>query len=106
MSRLKLTSIAAQEYLIKIRLAATNNRKKDASKVAYNPFYLTKVWPHKDYPLIEVGIMELNCNPENFLLKLSNLHLILQRWYLVSAFHRTKCGRHDCSLTAMHNATD
>ncbi|GAB5451177.1 MAG: catalase [Halioglobus sp.] len=32
----------------------------------YNPFDLTKVWPHKDYPLIEVGKMTLNRNPENF----------------------------------------
>jgi catalase len=32
----------------------------------YNPFDLTKVWFHKDYPLIEVGIMELNRNPENY----------------------------------------
>ena len=28
------------------------------------PFDLTKVWPHDDYPLIEVGTMELNRNPE------------------------------------------
>ena len=38
----------------------------DASKVAYNPFDLTKVWPKKDYPLIEVGVMELNRNPDNY----------------------------------------
>ena len=38
----------------------------DASKVPYNPFDLTNVWPHVDYPLIEVGVMELNRNPENF----------------------------------------
>lgn len=38
----------------------------DADKTPYNPFDLTKVWPHKDYPLIEVGIMELNRNPENY----------------------------------------
>jgi catalase len=25
-----------------------------------------KVWPHKDYPLMQVGVMELNRNPENF----------------------------------------
>lgn len=37
----------------------------DAEKVPYNPFDLTKVWPHKDYPLIEVGEYELNRNPEN-----------------------------------------
>jgi catalase len=40
--------------------------EKDASRVPYNPFDLTKVWPHKDYPLIEVGVWELNKNPENF----------------------------------------
>lgn len=31
-----------------------------------NPFDLTKVWYHKDFPLIDVGIMELNRNPENY----------------------------------------
>ena len=34
----------------------------DAEKTSYNPFDLTKVWPHADYPLIEVGILELNRN--------------------------------------------
>ena len=38
----------------------------DASKVPYNPFDLTKVWPHKDYPLIDVGFFELNRNPDNY----------------------------------------
>ena len=31
-----------------------------------NPFDITKVWSHKDFPLIEVGMMELNRNPENY----------------------------------------
>ncbi len=38
----------------------------DAEKLPYHPFDLTKVWFHKDYPLIEVGVMELNRNPENY----------------------------------------
>ena len=38
----------------------------EANTYHLNPFDLTKVWPHKDYPLIEVGVMELNRNPENF----------------------------------------
>lgn len=38
----------------------------DAEKTAYNPFDLTKVWPHADYPLIEVGVLELNRNPDNY----------------------------------------
>ena len=40
--------------------------EKEASTCPYNPFDLTKVWFHKDYPLIEVGILELNHNPENY----------------------------------------
>jgi len=32
----------------------------------FNPFDLTKVWSHKDYPLIPVGTLELNENPENY----------------------------------------
>ncbi|WP_066649157.1 catalase [Christensenella timonensis] len=31
-----------------------------------NPFDITKVWPHKEYPLHEVGVVELNRNPENY----------------------------------------
>ena len=38
----------------------------DAETVPYHPFDLTKVWPHGDYPLIEVGVMELNRNPANY----------------------------------------
>lgn len=40
--------------------------ESEAETYHINPFDLTKVWPHKDYPLIEVGLMELNRNPENF----------------------------------------
>ncbi|HHW77918.1 MAG TPA: catalase [Xanthomonadaceae bacterium] len=38
----------------------------EAEKTPYNPFDLTKIWPHGDYPLIEVGVMELNRNPDNY----------------------------------------
>ncbi len=38
----------------------------DAETTSYNPFDLTKVWPHGEYPLIEVGELELNENPENY----------------------------------------
>ncbi|MDP3666832.1 MAG: catalase, partial [Sediminibacterium sp.] len=31
-----------------------------------NPFDLTKVWSHKDFPLIDLGVMELNENPKNY----------------------------------------
>ncbi|MET9882364.1 catalase [Streptomyces sp. NPDC006430] len=39
---------------------------EDAPDYRFNPFDLTKVWPHGDYPLIEVGRMTLNKNPDNY----------------------------------------
>lgn len=38
----------------------------EAEKYKYNIFDVTKVWPHADYPLIAVGKLVLNKNPENF----------------------------------------
>jgi catalase len=38
----------------------------EAKTYRFHPFDLTKVWSQKDYPLIEVGIVELNRNPENY----------------------------------------
>jgi catalase len=38
----------------------------DADGYRFNPFDLTKVWPHGDYPLIEVGKLVLNRNPDNY----------------------------------------
>jgi len=38
----------------------------EAETYHINPFDLTKVWPHADYPLIDVGVLELNRNPENY----------------------------------------
>jgi len=37
-----------------------------AKQTPYDPFDLTKVWPHGDFPLIEVGMLELNRNPDNY----------------------------------------
>ena len=39
--------------------------EKEAATYHINPFDLSKVWPHGDYPLIEVGVMELNRNADN-----------------------------------------
>jgi len=38
----------------------------DAATCPFHPFDLTKVWPHGAYPLTEVGVLELNRNPENY----------------------------------------
>ncbi|KAL9641439.1 hypothetical protein ABK040_013366 [Willaertia magna] len=39
---------------------------EDAPKYRYDIFDITKVWPHKDYPLIPVGRFVLNRNPTNY----------------------------------------
>ncbi len=82
----------------------------DAEKMPFNPFDLTKVWPHKDHPLIDVGIMELNRNPDNYFAEIeqaafspSNLVLgigpspdkMLQaRLFAYADAHRHRLGTH------------
>ena len=39
---------------------------QQAKEVKFNPFDLTKTWPHKEFPLIDVGVMTLNENPKNY----------------------------------------
>ncbi len=38
----------------------------EAETFRFNPFDLTKVWPHTDYPCQDIGVLELNRNPENY----------------------------------------
>ncbi len=40
--------------------------EEQAKESNFNPFDLTKVWPHGDYPMIKVGEMTLNENPKNY----------------------------------------
>ncbi|WJF92111.1 catalase [Paraburkholderia bonniea] len=47
-------------FCVQIMSEAEANSRKE------NPFDVTKVWSHKDFPLIEVGVLELNKNPENY----------------------------------------
>jgi catalase len=39
---------------------------EQAKSFRFNPFDVTKVWPHSEFPLIDVGILELNVNPQNY----------------------------------------
>ena len=50
------------KYALKIQVMSL----EEAKNFKWNPFDLTKVWPHKEYPLIEVGEIELNENPKNY----------------------------------------
>ncbi|MCL4137193.1 UNVERIFIED_CONTAM: hypothetical protein GTU68_012854 [Idotea baltica] len=44
-----------------------------AEKWTFNPFDLTKVWPHDEFPLIPVGKMVLNRNPKNYFAEVEQL---------------------------------
>src|SRR5690606_31155888 len=48
------------------RLCVQIMPEADARTYRINPFDVTKVWPHADYPLIEIGVLELNRNPDNY----------------------------------------
>ncbi len=48
----------------KVSIQVMTQQQADGFK--WNPFDLTKVWPHKDFPLIEAGVLELNRNPKNY----------------------------------------
>ncbi len=39
---------------------------EQAKSYRFDPFDITKVWPHSDFPLIEIGRMVLDRNPKNY----------------------------------------
>ncbi|VAW18795.1 Catalase KatE [hydrothermal vent metagenome] len=49
--------------------------EEEAQKTPYNPFDLTKVWPHADFPPIDIGVMELNRNADNYFAEIEQLAL-------------------------------
>ncbi|MGK7651340.1 catalase [Roseovarius sp. B08] len=44
-----------------------------AEAFPFNPFDLTKVWPHAEFPPIEIGVLELNRNPDNYFTEIEQL---------------------------------
>ena len=48
------------------RLCIQVMSEQQAAQHRHNPFDVTKVWPKADYPLIEVGVLQLDRNPQNF----------------------------------------
>ncbi len=53
------------KWAVKVQIMTT----EQAKNYHINPFDLTKIWPHKDFPLIEIGELELNKNVENYFLE-------------------------------------
>jgi len=62
-------AIAAGHYPqwdVKVQLATQEQLDDWEARTGWNPFDLTKVWPHGDFPLLPVGVLELNRNPRNY----------------------------------------
>ncbi len=69
----------------------------DAEKASYNPFDLTKVWPHAEYPLIEVGVLELT--PTTTSPSSNRLRTRRRTFCQASASRPTRCCRRASSRT-------
>ena len=85
-----------------------------AESLSFNPFDITKVWPHAEFPLIEVGVLELNRNPEHYFAEMeqatfapSNIvpgigfspdKLLQGRLFSYADAHRYRVGTHHASL--------
>jgi catalase len=57
---------AFPQWDVKLQIATEAELDAWEKRTGWNPFDLTKVWPHKDFPLHPVGLFELNRNPVNY----------------------------------------
>ncbi len=53
-------------WQVRIQVATEAELAAWEKRTGWNPFDLTKVWPHADFPRIPVGVLELNRNPDNY----------------------------------------
>ncbi|TAK77487.1 MAG: catalase [Aquabacterium sp.] len=54
------------KWNVYIQVMRDDERSAWERRTGWNAFDLTKVWPHKDFPRIPVGVLELNRNPANY----------------------------------------
>jgi catalase len=90
--------------------------EEDAEKQDFNPFDLTKVWPHDEFPLIPAGMLEFNKNPDNYFQMIENAayspsnkipgigfspdKMLQARVFSYADAHRYRLGTHYESLPA------
>lgn len=75
---------------------------EDAASYRFNPFDLTKVWPHGDYSLQTVGRLVLDRNPDNYFTQIEQAAFEptnLVPGIAASASRRTRCCSDGCSPT-------
>lgn len=72
--------------------------EEEANSYHINPFDLTKVWPHGDYPLLPVGEFVLNRNPENYFAEVEQSAFNPANTVPGIGFSLIKCYREDFFL--------
>ena len=80
--------------------------EEEARNYKLNPFDLTKVWYHKDFPLHEVGVLELNRNPENYYADVEQSAFNPMNIVEGIGFSPDKMLQAVCSPTATRSVTD
>lgn len=53
-------------WRVSVQLMTEAERRAWEARTGWDAFDLTKVWPHADFPLHPVGVLELNRNPDNY----------------------------------------
>jgi len=72
-----------------------------AQSFRWNPFDLTKIWPHREFPLIDVGVMTLNEIPANYFADVEQAAFAPPISWMASATRRTGC----CKDASCHTPT-
>src|SRR5271155_4254298 len=54
------------KWKMQVQIMTDEQAQEWSERTGWNPFDLTKVWPHADVPVIDIGTMELNRNPDNY----------------------------------------
>jgi catalase len=54
------------KWKVQVQIMTDAQAQAWSERTGWNPFDLTKVWPHSDCPLIDIGVLELNRNPDNY----------------------------------------
>jgi len=54
------------KWKMQVQVMSDAQAQSWSERTGWNPFDLTKVWPHADFPVIDIGILELNRNADNY----------------------------------------
>jgi catalase len=98
------------KWKVQVQIMTDAQAQEWAERTGWNPFDLTKVWPHGDFPVIDIGTMELNRNPDNYFAEIeqvafspSNIvpgigfspdKMLQARVYSYADAHRYRLGTH------------